>query len=186
MTAESPQPAAYIRLTDPAFEDLKRLAKSSPQALRWALKKMIMLETNPNAGEPLVGDLINWRKLVVGDRDWRVVWRVNQATDRSPVLTIAEVWAVGARAEAEVYEEMRERIQALPRQPQAIALADAVRQLGRLVGDLIPSQPPDLDPVPGWLVERLVHTAGMDPAHVQQLSGEEAVDAWTEWRTTHG
>ena len=186
MTAEPPQPAACIRLTGPAFEDLKRLAKSSPQALRWALKKMIMLETDPKAGEPLVGDLINWRKLVVGDRDWRIVWSVSEASDRSPILTIAEVWAVGARAEAEIYDEMRERIQTLPRQPQAIALADAVRQLGRLVGGIRPSQPPNVDPVPGWLVERLVHTAGMDPARVQQMSGEQAVDAWTEWRITHG
>lgn len=68
-----PKQAAYVRLTDAALEDLDRLAASVPQALRWALKKMLLLEESPDAGEPLLGNLIGWRKLTVGDRDWRIV-----------------------------------------------------------------------------------------------------------------
>ena len=40
MTAAA-APAAYVRLTAPAVEDLLRLIKVDPQIVRMALKKMI-------------------------------------------------------------------------------------------------------------------------------------------------
>ena len=71
MSDVAPQPAAYVRLTEPALNDLQGLARAAPLALKWPLKKMLLLERDPNAGDPLLGGLIGWRKLVVGDRDWR-------------------------------------------------------------------------------------------------------------------
>lgn len=62
-----------VRLTDPAVDDLAGLMRKDPKIARWALKKMIQLETDPEAGQPLVGALIGWRKLTVGNRDWRIV-----------------------------------------------------------------------------------------------------------------
>ena len=43
---------------DPAFADLQRLArKGDPQVVRWALKKCLLLERNPAAGEEPRGGL---------------------------------------------------------------------------------------------------------------------------------
>ncbi len=64
-----------VWLTDPAVEDLQRLDDAP---LVWALKKMLLLETDPLAGEPLLGSLIGYRKLVVDNRDWRLIWKASQ------------------------------------------------------------------------------------------------------------
>jgi hypothetical protein len=39
--------------------------------------------------------------------------------------------------------------------------------------------PPPLDPVPDWLANRLIHTAGVSPEKVAALGLEPAVDLWT-------
>ena len=53
-----------VRFTDPAFEDLRVMArKGDPQVVRAALKKCLLLERDPEAGEPLKGGLIGYRKL---------------------------------------------------------------------------------------------------------------------------
>lgn len=70
MTREVPR--ALVRLTEPAVDDLRELYRKDPQIVRWCFKKMLLLESSPEAGEPLVGGLIGFRKLVVGDRDWRI------------------------------------------------------------------------------------------------------------------
>lgn len=47
-----------VRFTDPAFADLQRLArKGDPQVVRWALKKCLLPERNPAAGEEPRGGL---------------------------------------------------------------------------------------------------------------------------------
>ena len=97
------------------------------------------------------------------------------------MIDVAEVWAVGARSDKEVCDEMNSRVASLPDQPTTIALADAVAPIGRLAAGITPASPPVIDPVPGWLADRLVHTVGMNPAEVASLSLEQAVDAWTEW-----
>ena len=76
-------PGCLVRLTGDAVEDLETLFKADPQIVRWALKKMIQIERDPNAGAPLLGGLIGYRKIAVGDRDWRVVWRVVQTTQET-------------------------------------------------------------------------------------------------------
>jgi mRNA interferase RelE/StbE len=177
---------AYVRLTAPAFEDLERLLKKDPQIVRWALKKMILLERDPEAGDPLLGSLVGWRKLTVGDRDWRIVWRVTVDDAGSVNITIAEVWAVGARREAEVYDEMNARIAAAEQTPSTIALGEVIDMLGRHAArdDLVVSIEPSTDPVPGWLRDRLIHTAQLLPRDVDEMTGEQAMQRWELYMTT--
>jgi mRNA interferase RelE/StbE len=177
-------PRAYVRLTEPAFGDLERLLAVDPQIVRWALKKMLLLERDPGAGRPLLGDLIGWRKLVVGDRDWRIVWRVTTDEHANTVIEIAEVWAVGARADAEVYAEMNYRIAALGDNPTTQALSSVIAQLGRAGGGITASDEPTADPVPPWLVDRLVHQLHMTPDEVARLTGAEAMQRWETFITT--
>ena len=177
---------AFVRLTGPALADLEALVRKDPQIVRWALKRMLLLERNPEAGEPLLGHLIGWRKITVGDRNWRVVWRVTSDANGAAVVTIAEVWAVGARAESAVYAEMNERISTAAQTPTTFALADVVRLLGRHAArdDLPAAVQPARDIVPVWLRDRLVHTAGLSAESVAAFTGEEAMERWERFMTT--
>ncbi len=170
---------AEVWLTDPAVDDLQRLDGT---ALVWALKKMLLLERNPQAGEPLLGALISYRKLVVGNRDWRLIWRTTRDARGALVVEIAGVWAVGARSDAAVYEEMAQRVDRLQDTAVRRSLAEVVDQLGKRAKGLEPKPvavaPSRPEP---WLVERLV-TAGLDRSTVEAMTSEEAVDAWTAHR----
>jgi mRNA interferase RelE/StbE len=128
-------PRAEVWLTDPAVADLKRLDGSS---LLWALKKMLLIETNPLAGEPLLGTLIGYRKLTVSHRDWRVVWRATTDDRGAVVVEIAEVRAVGTRAESEVYAEMTKRVESMPDSPPRRALISVVAELGARASGISP------------------------------------------------
>ncbi len=118
---------AEVWLTDPAVVDLHRL-DGAP--LVWALKKTLLLETNPQAGEPLLDSLIGYRKLVVGNRDWRIVWRVLNDERGAWTVEVVEVWAVGARSDNTAYAEMTERVGLPGRQPGASVLVGDPRRVG--------------------------------------------------------
>lgn len=170
-------PTAYVRFTEAAVEDLRTLQRRDPQIVRQVLKKCLLLERDPQAGDPLLGDLIGYRKLVVGNRDWRLVWRVTEDDSGGVSVDIAEVWAAGARSDDEIYREMSERVAAMPAAPLTIALAEVVGLFAPGEGIGAHAEP-EHDPVPGWLRDRLVHTAGMTPAEVAELSGAAAADLW--------
>lgn len=171
-----------VRLIEPAVEDLRALLRLDPQIVRWAVKKMLLLERNPEAGAELHGMLIGWRKLTVSNRDWRIVWRVTSDESGTVIVDVAEVWAIGARADSEVYGEMRSRVAALPRTPRTVALAEVIERLGKAAAGLTATpDPAEAQPVPDWLVNRLTRQVGLPPDKVARLSLEEAVDAWTEW-----
>lgn len=173
------QPPPEVWLTDAAVEDLDRLHGA---ALVWALKKMLLLETSSDAGEPLMGNLIGYRKLVVSDRDWRIVWRPTTNDRGGVVIEVSEVWAVGARSDSDVYAEMTARLAAAPASPALHSLASVVEALGRRAGKVVAQPPYEAPPVPEpWLVERLVHTVGLDRPDVLEMTSEQAVDAWTEY-----
>ena len=121
-----------VRLIEPAFADLRALLRLDPQIVRWAVKKMLLLERNPEAGAQLHGTLIGWRKLTVSNRDWRIIWRVTSDKSGTVIVDVAEVWALGARAEGEVYEEMRSRVAKLPPAPKTVALAEVIERLGKV------------------------------------------------------
>lgn len=173
-----------VRLTEPAMADLQRMVrKGDPQVVRWALKKCLLLGRDPLAGEELRGGLVGYRKLVVGDRNWRVVWRVTHDDTGRPVVDVAEVWALGARADAEVYEEMLARVAMLPAAPSTIPLAEVVERLGRLAGGISPTRAeptrgPDQGSAPDWLVQALVKVAGMHPEEVAALHPDDAAARW--------
>jgi mRNA interferase RelE/StbE len=103
-------------------------------------------------------------------------------------VEICEIWAVGARADAEIYSEAAARaIDAAGRRPELRRLAEVVERLGRLTGNVVVPVTPIRDPVPGWLARRLIDTVGMTPQDVAALSLEQAVDIWGEYRSAdHG
>ncbi len=175
--------AAVGWLTDPAVEDLHRL-DGAP--LVWALKKMLLLHSNPLAGEPLLGSLVGYRKLVVGNRDWRLVWRTRLDARGSLTVEIAEVWAVGARSDGAVYSEMTRRVRSLgdtPLRRSLSAILDDLSTRAKGVSAPPPAEPPARPEQ--WLVDRLVDTAGLDLGTVLAMTGEQAVDAWTDHITGH-
>jgi mRNA interferase RelE/StbE len=165
---------AEITFTDAAIDDLRRIG---PDAVPKVLRKALLLVEEPLAGYPLGGELTGYRKLVVGAGrgTWRIVYRI---TDDKTV-EICEVWAVRARADAEVYAEAVTRVRdAVTRQPEFSPLADVVERLGRLAAGITVARTPTREPVPGWLADRLIHTVGMPRAEVAALTLEEAVDRW--------
>jgi mRNA interferase RelE/StbE len=166
---------AEVTFTDAAIDDLRRIG---PDAVPKVLKKVLILLDSPEAGYPLGGELTGFRKLVVGRNTWRIVYRV--VDDKQ--IEICEVWAVGARADAEVYAEAAARVRAASGQRLEIRkLADVIERLGKLSGGIAAPAAPAREPVPDWLATRLIHTAGMAPHDVAALSLEEAVDRWGEY-----
>lgn len=117
-----------VQLATDAIEDLKRYAESGNLPL--FLKKLLRLEeVGKEAGLPLGGPLTGWRKIVVGDRNWRIVFNTD------PAETVATIWVIGDRADAACYADAQRRIQAAGQaqpQPQAESLAAVIFQLTQL------------------------------------------------------
>lgn len=166
-----------ITFTDGAIDDLRKIG---PSAVPKVLKKVLLLLDSPEAGYPLGGELTGFRKLVVGRNTWRIVYRL--VDDKT--IEICEVWAVGARADGEVYAEATARVRAAAGQHAELrALADVVERLGRLAGDVVVPAAPAREAIPDWLADRLIHTAGLRPQDVAALTLEEAVDRWSEFKS---
>ena len=162
-----------IRFIERAIDDLRRIG---PDAVPKVLKKILLLLDNAEAGRPLGGELTGFRKLVVGRNTWRIVYRI--ADDKA--IEICEVWAVGARADAEVYAEATARLRSVgDARPEVVQLAAVVERIGRLAGDVPVEPAPAREPVPDWLAERLIHTVGVPREEVAALDLEQAVDRWT-------
>ncbi|NQU37046.1 MAG: hypothetical protein HQ526_05540 [Actinobacteria bacterium] len=169
---------AEVWLTEQAVNDLIKLDGS---AMIWALKKLLILERNPQAGQPLLGGLIGWRKLVVSARDWRIIWRATTNQRGHVVIEVAEVWAVGARSDNDVYDEIKSRLASKQPTPALVALAAAIERLGAEAKvEAAPPAPPTHGPE-SWLIERLVYTAGLPRDAVEAMTSEQAVDAWTAY-----
>lgn len=43
------------------------------------------------------------RKIVVGDRDWRLVWWVTQDVAGAVIVDMAEIWAFGGSRRSRIY-----------------------------------------------------------------------------------
>lgn len=171
---------AEITFTDAAIDDLRRIG---PDAVPKVLKKVLMLAENAEAGYPLGGVLTGFRKLVVGRNTWRVIYRITDDKE----IEICEIWAVGERADAEIYREAATRLgSATGARPELVPLVKVVEQLGRLAGEVIVPQTPPREPVPAWLAERLIYTAGLPPEQVAALDLQQAVDLWTTYMSRQG
>ena len=164
---------ADVVFIDAAIDDLRRLG---PDVALKVLKKIQMLFDDPEAGHPLGGELTGFRTLVVGRNHWRVVYRIT--TDGT--VEICEVWCVGVRSDAQVYAEASARVATVTDgAPELVKLADVIARLGRLAGGVTVEEPVVREPVPDWLAQRLVHTAGIPLEKVAALNLEQAVDLWT-------
>ena len=115
-----------------------------------------------------------------------VVWRVTVDADGTRTVTVAEVWAVGARSNAEVYAEMTGRVAAVGQHPPNVGLAQVIELLGRhaVRNDIAAAVVPVRDVVPTWLRDRLVHSAGIDPDSVATITGTEAMERWDQFMIT--
>lgn len=173
-------PGCLVRLTDDAVEDLQILFKADPQIVRWALKKMIQIERDPNAGAPLLSGLIGYRKITVGDRDWRVVWRVVQDDAGDFRVEVAEVWAVGYRKDNEVYDEIKQRVVEAGSSPKTKALAEVLDLFAKQASNLTATPEPEKpELVPKWLTDALLYVVHLPPSQVENMTLEEAETAWT-------
>ena len=97
---------ARVTLSDEPREDFQDLDGAARLIVAKGLKK---LETDPGQrGQPLgnqkTSELTTFRKLVVGNRDYRIIYRVE--ADGSVVV----VWVIGKRADGEAYELAMSRI----------------------------------------------------------------------------
>ncbi len=108
-----------------AADDLARYAESGNLPL--FLKKLIRLEEiGKDAGLPLGRGLTGWRKIVVGDRNWRVVFTMN--ADES----VATVWVIGDRDDAACYADAERRIKDLgTADPQTKSLAAVMFEIAQ-------------------------------------------------------
>lgn len=174
-------PGCVVRLTNGALDDLQNLFKADPQIVRWALRKMIQLERDPNAGELLLGGLIGYRKITVGDRDWRVVWRVERDEVGDYLVEVAEAWAVGYRKDSEVYAEISQRITQAGPTPKTQALSEVLEIFAKQSRDLTATQEPvKPEPVPKWLTETLLFVARIPAPQVEGMTLVEAEKSWTD------
>ncbi len=99
-----------VRLTEDAREDLHDLDGAARVVVLKGLKK---LQTDPEKrgsplGSKLSGNLTTFRKLVIGDRDYRIVYRVD------PDGSVVVVWVIGRRSDDEVYQLAMSRLRLRP------------------------------------------------------------------------
>ncbi|MGH2531686.1 MAG: type II toxin-antitoxin system RelE family toxin [Thermomicrobiales bacterium] len=115
-----------VEFIQEAVADLVRYAETGNLPL--FLKKLLRLEEiGKDAGMPLGRGLAGWRKIVVGDRNWRIIFTVNHDE------TVATVSVIGDREDAGCYQEAHRRIQALGEGHSAsVSLAAAMFQLAEM------------------------------------------------------
>ncbi|MDI2027476.1 type II toxin-antitoxin system RelE/ParE family toxin [Saccharopolyspora sp. TS4A08] len=116
---------AKVELTDEAREDLKELDGSARKQAAKALKKLeceFELRGQP-LGSRGSGNLTTFRKLVVGNRDYRIIFRVE------PDGTIVVVWVIASRTDDECYELALSRLQLHSDRARAEAAADLVARV---------------------------------------------------------
>lgn len=110
-----------VELIDDAIADLAKLVESGK--LKLFFKKLVEIEAQGSkAGEPLGRDLVGWRKLTVGNRDWRIVFRVDKAE------TVATVCVIGDRDDGACYEEAKKRADSVE-DNDAASLAESMMEL---------------------------------------------------------
>lgn len=127
---------AIVTFIDAAIEDLNALDGSM---LKPVLSKIAQLENNVELGQSLgrrqSGNLTTFRKLTVGNREIRIVYRVD------PDATVCVIWVIAGRADNECYTLAVDRLGALGDNPAARPLADALSVLRPAVVRRLPPEP---------------------------------------------
>jgi mRNA interferase RelE/StbE len=159
-----------VQFIEAAIEDLLRLSKKNKELLRQILKKILLIERNPLAGDPLLGGFIGWRKLTVGDH-----------TDESGavIIEIAEIWAIGARADSKVYKELRDRLDTLAPNQKVQSLREVIAYLGQ--GEMPVKDVAIHEPVPIWLANRLLMNLNISQAEIELMDAEGAMSIWENY-----
>jgi mRNA interferase RelE/StbE len=173
-----------VRFTGPAVEDLRRLSKNNRELLRQVLKKILLIEQNPLAGTPLLGSLIGWRKLTVGDRHWRIIWRTHTDVSGTLIVEIAEIWAIGARADSKIYKELKDRLDNLAPDQKVQSLREVIAYLGH--GPMPANKSPQREPVPAWLTKRLMSNLNISQQEIDKMDAEVAMSRWESYLTNDG
>lgn len=113
--------AVRVQLIDEALVDLMKLAEGGK--LRSFLGKLVEIEQKGSAaGVSLGRGLTGWREITVGDRNWRIVFRVD------PKETVATICVIGDRDDGACYEEARRRAEDVENK-DAMSLAEAMMEL---------------------------------------------------------
>jgi mRNA interferase RelE/StbE len=113
--------AVRVQLIDDALGDLMKLAEGGK--LKAFLKKLIEIEQKGSqVGVALGKGLTGWRKLTVGDRDYRIVFRVN------PDETVATICVIGDREDEACYVEAQKRAEDIEN-ADAKSLAEAMMEV---------------------------------------------------------
>ena len=172
-------PVVQVQFIEPAIEDLVRLSKKNKELLRQVLKKILLIERNPLAGHPLLGGFIGWRKLTVGDRHWRIIWRTHIDESGTVIIEIAEIWAIGARADSKIYKELRNRLDTLAPDQKVQSLKEVIAYLGQ--GPMPQKQHPEPEPVPAWLANRLLKNLDISQADIDLMDAESAMSLWESY-----
>ncbi|QXU56632.1 MULTISPECIES: type II toxin-antitoxin system RelE/ParE family toxin [Rhodococcus] len=113
-----------IEFLPEAAEDLRDLDGSERKIVVKGLRK---LETEPEKrGLPLgsrqkTGDLTTFRKLVVGDKQYRIVYRVEPSK-------VVVIWVVAARTDDKCYDLAVARLQIHPDRALANELAGMLKE----------------------------------------------------------
>ncbi len=115
---------AKVFLTEDAKEDLRDLDNSARIVVAKALTKLKQEPEKRGAplGSKSTGDLTGLRKLVVGNRDYRIVFQVQDDG------TVCIIWVIGLRADSEVYEIAMSRLRTHSDQKMAAELSSLVEK----------------------------------------------------------
>lgn len=114
--------------------------------LRLVLGKLRMLGRDAEAGRVLgsragTGNLSTFRCLTVGDREFRIVYRIEAGGE------ICVIWVISARSEERCYHEAVSRLAAIGNHPGAQELGQALAMLkprtARRVVQVRRNQPPE-------------------------------------------
>jgi mRNA interferase RelE/StbE len=110
-----------VELIDDAIADLAKHAETGK--LKAFLGKLLEIEAKGSqAGEPLGRNLVGWRKITVGHRNWRIVFRVDKDE------TVATVCVIGDREDGACYEEAKKRAD-IVEDEDAASLAESMMEL---------------------------------------------------------
>ncbi|MGH3939986.1 MAG: type II toxin-antitoxin system RelE family toxin [Pseudonocardiaceae bacterium] len=101
---------AEVRLTEDARDDLHDLDGAAQITVIKGLKKLRVEPEKQGAplGNKAGGNLTTFRKLIVGDRDYRIVYRLE------PDGSVVVVWVIARRSDDEVYQLAVSRLRLHP------------------------------------------------------------------------
>ncbi len=113
---------ATVKLLPEAVDDLRELDGSARKIVAAGIEK---LRTDPHLrGAPLgsqaTSNLTGLRKLIVGNRTYRIVYRVHEDN------TVVVLWVIGRRADNEVYELARARVTLYEADPAKKAVLEQI------------------------------------------------------------